>query len=148
LEERVVDKEGLKEQREEFKKVVQGVRGEGLELKEMIVGLGMLCMWRGLIFREGCCSVDKECEDAVAASRVDMRRLGVGGCRKIEKIFTDHALRIVGPFVLSSLSHLHAVCHGFDSKTLNGNDKSPDVLCEKKLLTCIIDRTTNMLPKL
>lgn len=42
LEDKVVDKEGLERVREEFKKVVAGVRGEGLELKERLVGLGMI----------------------------------------------------------------------------------------------------------
>jgi hypothetical protein len=42
LEQSVVDKEGLEGVREEFKKVVSGVRGEGLELKERLVGLGTL----------------------------------------------------------------------------------------------------------
>jgi hypothetical protein len=41
LEDRVVDKEGLEGVRGEFKKVVSGVRGEGLELKERLVGLGI-----------------------------------------------------------------------------------------------------------
>jgi hypothetical protein len=41
LEDRVADKEGLETVRGEFKKVVSGVRGEGLELKERLVGLGM-----------------------------------------------------------------------------------------------------------
>jgi hypothetical protein len=41
LEDRVVDKEGLEGVRGEFKKVVAGVRGEGLELKERLVGLGI-----------------------------------------------------------------------------------------------------------
>ena len=36
----MVDKEGLEGVRAEFKKVVAGIRGEGLELKERIVGLG------------------------------------------------------------------------------------------------------------
>jgi len=42
LEDQVIDKEGLEVVRGEFKKVVQGVRGEGLELKERVVGLGTL----------------------------------------------------------------------------------------------------------
>ena len=42
LEQSVVDKEGLEGVRGEFKKVVSGVRGEGLELKERLVGLGTL----------------------------------------------------------------------------------------------------------
>ena len=41
LEDKVVDKEGIGELRGEFKKVVGGVRGEGLELKERLAGLGM-----------------------------------------------------------------------------------------------------------
>jgi hypothetical protein len=41
LEDRVVDQEGLQGVRGEFKKVVQGVRDEGLELKERIVGIGI-----------------------------------------------------------------------------------------------------------
>jgi len=39
LEDQVVDKEGLEDIRGEFKRTVLGVRGEGLELKERIVGL-------------------------------------------------------------------------------------------------------------
>ena len=41
LEDKVVDKEGIGELRGEFKKVVGGVRGEGLELKERLAGLGI-----------------------------------------------------------------------------------------------------------
>jgi hypothetical protein len=41
LEGKVVDKEGIGEIRGEFKKVIGGVRGEGLELKERIAGLGI-----------------------------------------------------------------------------------------------------------
>ena len=36
----MVDKQHLEGVRGEFKKVVAGVRGEGLELKERLVGLG------------------------------------------------------------------------------------------------------------
>jgi len=42
LEDKVVDKDGLEGVRHEFKKVVAGVRGEGLELKERLVGLGII----------------------------------------------------------------------------------------------------------
>jgi hypothetical protein len=42
LEDKVVDKEGLEGVRGEFKKVVAGVRSEGLELKERLVGLGII----------------------------------------------------------------------------------------------------------
>lgn len=42
LEGKVIDKEGIGEIRGEFKKVIGGVRGEGLELKERIAGLGIL----------------------------------------------------------------------------------------------------------
>lgn len=42
MEDQAVDKEGLEDIRGEFKRTVQGVRGEGLELKERIVGLGTL----------------------------------------------------------------------------------------------------------
>ena len=42
LEEKIVDKDGLEGVRDEFKKVVTGVRGEGLELKERLVGLGII----------------------------------------------------------------------------------------------------------
>jgi hypothetical protein len=42
LEDKVVDKETLEGVRDEFKKVVAGVRGEGLELKERLVGLGIV----------------------------------------------------------------------------------------------------------
>ena len=41
LEEKMIDKEGLEGVRGEFKKAVTGVRGEGLELKERLAGLGM-----------------------------------------------------------------------------------------------------------
>lgn len=41
LEDRVVDKTGLEGVRGEFKKAVAGVREEGLELKERIVGIGI-----------------------------------------------------------------------------------------------------------
>jgi hypothetical protein len=79
LEEKVVDKDGIGEIRGEFKKVVGGVRGEGLELKERLAGLGMFFSlfpvfmfwgWVLIFCREGCCYVDEECEDAVAASGV------------------------------------------------------------------------------
>jgi hypothetical protein len=78
LEEKVVDKDGIGEIRGEFKKVVGGVRGEGLELKERLAGLGMFfslflfyVLGMGIdLGREGCCYVDEECEDAVAASGV------------------------------------------------------------------------------
>jgi len=42
LEEKIVDKDGLEGVRDEFKKVVGGLRGEGLELKERLVGLGII----------------------------------------------------------------------------------------------------------
>ena len=49
LEDKVVDKEGLEGVRSEFKKVITGLRGEELELKERLVGLGMafgdLCLF-------------------------------------------------------------------------------------------------------
>jgi hypothetical protein len=38
----VVDRETLEGVRDEFKKVVAGVRGEGLELKERLVGAGIV----------------------------------------------------------------------------------------------------------
>ena len=38
----MVDKEMLEGVRDEFKKVVAGVRGEGLELKERLNGLGIV----------------------------------------------------------------------------------------------------------
>jgi hypothetical protein len=41
LEDKVVNKEMLEGVRDEFKKVVAGVRGEELELKERLVGLGI-----------------------------------------------------------------------------------------------------------
>jgi hypothetical protein len=46
LENRLVDREGLEGVRGEFKKDVAGVRGEGLELKERLIGLGIIlaCM--------------------------------------------------------------------------------------------------------
>ena len=44
LEDKVVVKEDLEGVRGEFKKVISEVRGEGLELKERLVGLGMYTM--------------------------------------------------------------------------------------------------------
>ena len=72
LETKIVDKEGLEGVRGEFKKVVAGVRGEGLELKERLVGLGMfLTMMRFLRFRKRCCHVDTNGENAAAATVVE-----------------------------------------------------------------------------
>ena len=72
LESKVVDKEGLEGVRGEFKKVVAGVRGEGLELKERLVGLGMFIkMMYFLHFRERCYHVDTDGEDAAAATIVE-----------------------------------------------------------------------------
>lgn len=49
LEGKVVDKEGIGEIRGEFKKAIGGVRGEGLELKERIAGLGILSVQLDLL---------------------------------------------------------------------------------------------------
>jgi hypothetical protein len=75
LEDRVVDKEGMEDVRGEFKKVVQGVRGEGLELKERLVGLGKT--YSTLMVRKGCCYADEKCEDAAAAAVIDIYLTGV-----------------------------------------------------------------------
>jgi len=72
LESKVVDKEGLEGVRGEFKKVVAGVRGEGLELKERLIGLGMfLKMMCFLCFRKRCYHVDTHSEDAAPATAVE-----------------------------------------------------------------------------
>jgi hypothetical protein len=80
LESKVVDKEDLEGVRGEFKKVVAGVRGEGLELKERLVGLGMfLKMICFLRFRERCCHVDTNGKDAAAATVVE-------NCYKLDRL--------------------------------------------------------------
>jgi hypothetical protein len=71
LENKVVDKESLEGVRGEFKKVVAGVRGEELELKERLVGLGMIFEGACLHFREGCCYVDKKCKNTTAAAVIE-----------------------------------------------------------------------------
>ena len=71
LENKVVDKERLEGVRGEFKKVVAGVRGEELELKERLVGLGMIFEGVCLHFREGCCYVDTKCKNTTAATVIE-----------------------------------------------------------------------------
>jgi len=61
LENRVSSKEDLEGVRAEFKRVALGIREEGLELKERLVGLGTHSIGNYTDFRIGCCSVDEEC---------------------------------------------------------------------------------------
>ena len=84
LEDKVVDKEGLEGVRGEFKKVVAGVRGESLELKERLVGLGVIFESVCLHFREGCCYVDTNCKDTITATVIEKEV-----CHSIERSNSD-----------------------------------------------------------